>query len=127
VCDEGFQEANAEADGQAGWQGRQEGLLMGARGPKPGFRMTDEHRQKISNSNILTYLIQHVEGTRKMSATQVTAALGLLKKVLPDVATMEITGPDGAEFTTVHRIELIPVRAIEGRAVTDTREAITSL
>lgn len=63
-----------------------------ARGRKPGFRMGEEHRDKIRNSNILRALIEHVEGKREMSASQVTAGLGLLRKVLPDLATVEHTG-----------------------------------
>lgn len=51
--------------------------------------MTDEHRVKIQNSNILNALIEHVQGTREMSATQVSAGLGLLRKVMPDLAASE--------------------------------------
>lgn len=65
---------------------------MSERGRKPGFRMTEAHRDKIKNSNILTALIEHVEGKREMSATQVSAGLGLLKKVMPDLASTQITG-----------------------------------
>ena len=60
-----------------------------ARGRKPGFVMTDEHRVKIQNSNILSALISHVDGKREMSATQVSAGLGLLRKVLPDLSAVE--------------------------------------
>lgn len=57
--------------------------------------MSDEHRGKIQNSNILKSLIEHVEGRREMSSTQVTAGLGLLKKALPDLSAVEISGdPD---------------------------------
>lgn len=59
---------------------------MPGRGRRPGFVMSHEHRVKIQNSNILNALIEHVEGNRDMSATQVTAGLGLLRKVLPDLA-----------------------------------------
>ena len=68
---------------------------MAQRGRPPGFIMTDEHRKKISDSNILTYLIQHVEGTRNMSATQVSAGIALLRKIMPDLAATELSGPDG--------------------------------
>ncbi len=51
--------------------------------------MTEEHRVKIQNSNILNALIEHVEGRRDMSSTQVSAALGLLRKVLPDLQASE--------------------------------------
>lgn len=60
-----------------------------------GIRLTDAHRDKIRNSNILSRLISHAEGSEEMSATQVTAALGLLKKALPDLSSVEISGdPD---------------------------------
>ena len=54
--------------------------------------MSDDHRVKIQNSNILNALIEHVEGKREMSATQVSAGLGLLRKVLPDLASVEHSG-----------------------------------
>lgn len=65
---------------------------MAKRGRSPGFHMSDEHRGKIQNSNILKALIEHIEGRREMSATQVTAGLGLLRKVLPDLSAVENTG-----------------------------------
>lgn len=57
--------------------------------------MTNEHRAKIKNSNILNALIEHAEGTRDMSSTQVTAGLGLMRKVLPDLAATADTSDDG--------------------------------
>ena len=68
---------------------------MAERGRQPGFRMSDEHRVKIQNSNILNALIEHVEGNREMGATQVSAGVALLKKVLPDLSAVEMTGKDG--------------------------------
>jgi hypothetical protein len=62
---------------------------MAERGRQPGFRMTDEHRTKIANSQILKCLVEHAEGSREMSATQVSAGLGLLRKVLPDLSSVE--------------------------------------
>ena len=71
---------------------------MAERGRKPGFRMSEEHRVKIQNSNILNALIEPVEGRREMSATQMTAGLGLLRKVPPDLAsyTVDHTSSDGS-------------------------------
>lgn len=63
---------------------------MATRGRKPGFRMSEEHRTKIANSQILKCLVEHIEGKRKMSASQVTAGLGLLKKVMPDLSAVEM-------------------------------------
>lgn len=75
---------------------------MATRGRKPGFVMSNEHRVKIQNSNILNALIEHVEGTREMSATQVTAGLGLLRKALPDLSTVTHQGDeDGGALRVV--------------------------
>lgn len=68
---------------------------MTKRGRTAGFRMSDEHRVKIQNSNILNALIEHVAGAREMSPTQVTAGLGLLKKVLPDLQAVQHSGDGG--------------------------------
>lgn len=68
---------------------------MAKRGRQAGFQMSDEHRTKIGNSQILKRLIEHAEGDRDLSASQVSAGLGLLKKVLPDLASVEIGGKGG--------------------------------
>ena len=59
-----------------------------------GVRLTEAHRAKIQNSNILNALIEHVDGRREMSSTQVTAALGLLRKALPDLAAITHQGDE---------------------------------
>ena len=61
--------------------------------------MSDEHRVKIQNSNILNALIEHACGHREMTATQVQAGLGLLKKVLPDLKHHEHSGEGGGPLT----------------------------
>lgn len=66
--------------------------MAAARGRAAGFTMPESHRVKIQNSNILNALIEHAEGRREMSASQVTAGLGLLKKVLPDLQSVELSG-----------------------------------
>lgn len=72
---------------------------MARKGINPGkskkFVMSDEHRVKIQNSNILNALIEHTMGEREMSSTQVSSGLGLLRKVLPDLGTMELKNADG--------------------------------
>lgn len=74
--------------------------------------MTDEHRVKIQNSNILNALVEHVEGKREMSATQVSAGLGLLRKVMPDLAATTVSGDeDGGPISVIHKIERLIVRA----------------
>lgn len=64
------------------------------RGRKPGFRMSHEHRTKIKNSQVLRALIEHAEGRREMSSSQVTAGLGLLRKCLPDLSTVTLQGDE---------------------------------
>lgn len=70
------------------------------RGRLPGFKMTEEHRNKIRNSHILNHLIECAEGEREMSSTQASVGLGLLKKVMPDMTASEISGPDGGPVQT---------------------------
>ncbi len=62
---------------------------MAKRGREPGVKLTDEHRSKIQNSQILNRLIAHVEGKCDLSATQITAGLGLLRKALPDLTSAD--------------------------------------
>lgn len=67
---------------------------MAAKTGSPVYRMSAAHRDKIKNSNILNALVEHATGDREMSSTQVTAALGLLKKVMPDLAAVQISGDE---------------------------------
>ena len=71
------------------------------RGRKPGFTMPDEHRTKISNSKILNRLVDHVEGKIEMSATQVTAGVALLRKIMPDLQAVEMSGETAVVHTVV--------------------------
>lgn len=84
---------------------------MAARGRRPGFQMSDEHRVKIRNSNILNALIEHAEGTREMSSTQVTAGLGLLRKIMPDLSHAEIDHSVKSDATDYSREELTALLA----------------
>lgn len=77
------------------------------RGRAPRFVMSHEHRLKIANSNIINVLLQHIEGKREMTATQVTAGVALLKKVMPDLQSIEMSGDPENPIETVTRIELV--------------------
>lgn len=79
--------------------------MADGKGRSPGFRMSNEHRVKIQNSNILNALIEHAEGKRDMSATQVSTGLGLMKKVLPDLSALTIGGDEDNPLNVVHTIE----------------------
>ena len=56
------------------------------------IRHDDETRAKIKTSQLVNRLTDHALGKVEMQATQVTAALGLLKKALPDLAAIEHSG-----------------------------------
>lgn len=77
---------------------------MAKRGRSPGFMMTDEHRSKIGNSKILNNLIEHIEGKRDMTSTQVTAGLGLLKKVMPDMQAIDFDGKMEHEVSSIEKL-----------------------
>lgn len=49
-------------------------------------------RERMRTTMLVRRLTKHVLGKVEMSTTQVTAALGLLKKTLPDLSAMEFTG-----------------------------------
>jgi hypothetical protein len=75
---------------------------MTAGGKRPGSgrpvhtRMTLRSREKISKTIKVNQIIQRlhdfVDGTVKMEAAAVTAALGLLRKVMPDLAAVAHSG-----------------------------------
>jgi hypothetical protein len=77
--------------------------MAASRGRTKGFVMDDSHRVKIQNSNILNALIEHVEGRREMSATQVSAGTALLKKVLPDLSQVDLRGA-GENGEHLHKV-----------------------
>lgn len=55
----------------------------------------DAIRDRIRSGQIADRLIKHVLGENEMSKSQVTAGLGLLKKVLPDLSATELSSdPD---------------------------------
>lgn len=99
--------------------------MSAKRGRQPGFSMSNEHRVKIQNSNILNALIEHVQGDREMSATQVSAGLGLLRKVLPDLAATA-DASEGGELKPVNRMsddELEAIAAGRGDRTPATAES----
>lgn len=49
-------------------------------------------RERISAGVITDRLLKHVTGEIEMTATQVAAGLGLLRKVVPDLAAIEHSG-----------------------------------
>jgi hypothetical protein len=72
----------------------------------PGYALAV--RARIRAGGIVKRLEDHVLGKVEMTASQVTAALGLLRKCVPDLATVEHTGEGGGpiEFTNVDKQEV---------------------
>ena len=76
-------------------------------------------RDKIRTSQLINRLEKFVlneggekgEGKVELSPAQVTAALGLIKKTLPDISAITLNGPgDDGEHIIAQRIELVGVR-----------------
>jgi hypothetical protein len=76
------------------------------RGRDKGFKMPDDHRTKIQNSKILNDLIACAEGRLEMSQTRASVALGLMRKVLPDLSSVE-----SKNETTVRYVARVPDKA----------------
>lgn len=56
------------------------------------LKLSDEWREKIKASMLVNRLSDHVEGKLELSPTQIRAAEILLRKVAPDLASIEQTG-----------------------------------
>jgi hypothetical protein len=52
-------------------------------------------REKIRATQIVNALEKHIFSKKKLEASQVTAALGLLKKCVPDLSTIQGGGDNG--------------------------------
>jgi hypothetical protein len=72
--------------------------------------MGPEHRAKIANSQILRVLIAGAEGKRKLNPAQAQVGIALLKKVMPDMAQVQLTGDEDNPVAVVHKIERVIVR-----------------
>lgn len=69
--------------------------------------------EKIRATQLIKRLEEHVLGEVEMGSTQVTAALGLIKKVVPDQAATqhEISGPDGGPIETKWQVNVVETNA----------------
>ena len=65
----------------------------------------DRTRAKIQTTQLINRLTDHVMGKVELSASQVAAALGLIKKTLPDLTTVELN----AEIKERHVINAQPM------------------
>ena len=71
---------------------------------KPGYKngpMTQAHRDKIAKSNILNRLIKCASGEIEMDSVQGQVAIALMRKVLPDLASQDLTVTDATPFALI--------------------------
>jgi hypothetical protein len=80
-------------------------------------------RDRIKTSQLVNRLTEHALGTIEMSPTQVQATGILLRKVLPDLKAIELSGPAGgplqvedARKRNLDLIDGVAARGIAGRA-----------
>lgn len=62
----------------------------------------DAIRSRIQAGVIADRLVKHVLGEQEMTKTQVSAGLGLLKKVVPDLSTVSGPGENGEHEVLIH-------------------------
>jgi hypothetical protein len=60
------------------------------RGGSIDIEWEEKTRRKIQSSMIVNRLIDHTNGQIKLEPAQVTAAIALMRKVLPDLAASEV-------------------------------------
>jgi len=61
--------------------------------PKFSLRQQASVRDHIDSVKLVQFLLDHaLTGSEKVDKTRITAALGLLKKCLPDLSSTELSG-----------------------------------
>lgn len=71
----------------------------------------DEVRLRIQTSQLINRLTDHALGDLELTPTQIRAIEILLKKSIPDLSSIEISGDEENPLQLVGRIELV---ALEG-------------
>jgi hypothetical protein len=61
---------------------------------KRNAMLIEEARKKIQTTQLINRLQKHVDGEVELTATQVSAANILLKKSVPDLASVQLTGDE---------------------------------
>lgn len=66
---------------------------------------SEKTRERIKTSMLINRLTSFVEGAVELSPAQVTAALGLMRKTLPDLSATTLTGADDGpvQIKTIER------------------------
>ena len=71
------------------------------RGGSIDIEWEEKTRKKIQTSMIINRLIDYVNGKIKLEPAQVTAALGLMRKILPDLTASEVKAEVATGFAEV--------------------------
>ncbi|NNF66365.1 MAG: hypothetical protein HKM98_02540 [Gammaproteobacteria bacterium] len=67
-------------------------------------RLTELHKDKIRTTALINRLQKHVLATKKadlLTSSQVTAALGLLKKTMPDMQSAQVDMSGDVEIRVI--------------------------
>lgn len=76
----------------------------------------DEVKKRIQASQLINRLTEHaLSDAPIMDASQVTAAVKLLGKVVPDLKAVEHSGDPDKPIVAVHRVELVPLGSKNGK------------
>lgn len=67
----------------------------------------DDVRAKISTSQLINRLTEHALGNIELSQSQVRAIEILIKKTLPDLSAIQLSGDEDNPVEVVTRIELV--------------------
>ena len=67
----------------------------------------DDVRAKIQTSQLINRLTDHALGNVELSPTQVRAIEVLIKKTLPDLSAIQLSGDEDNPVEVVTRIELV--------------------
>ena len=65
----------------------------------------DDVRAKIQTSQLINRLENHALGELDLTPTQIKAIEVLIRKTLPDLSAVSMSGEDGGPIETLHRIE----------------------
>jgi hypothetical protein len=79
-----------------------QGQVAARKGPLTAVKL-DEMRRRIQSTLLLKKLEDHVLNGTEMTQTQLRAAEVLLRKTVPDLTAVQLTGEDGGPVETVFR------------------------
>lgn len=83
---------------------------MAGRGRPIGKRHQEDIRLKIQASQLVNVLQKHALGeTEEISVSRLKAIEILLRKSIPDLSAIQLSGDEDNPVKTVNRIELVPM------------------